>query len=141
MRKGKEEQTTTRVHREKYPKNMEAGEKCTHRGKMEELQKKKEKKREKKHDKDCSVTHVKGKQNKSEMGITIPASNLHNFKKGQTKNKKMDFICIKHKKAFLTETSKQTQTDVRDKRQIGLSQKQVEGGISAVKFPDYLLMC
>lgn len=98
------------------------------------------KKRERKHDKDHSVTHVKAKQNKNEKGITIPANNVHTLKKNPNKTQKDRLYLHKTYKAFPAETSKKTQTHERDKRPIGLSQKQVEGGNSAVKFPDYLLM-
>lgn len=83
QRKGKEGQTTTQVKEEVA---KEFGGRCTHIGKMEELQE--QKKRERKHDKDHSVTHVKAKQNKNEMGITIPENNVHNLKKKSKQNTK-----------------------------------------------------
>lgn len=46
------------------------------------------KKRERKHDKDHSVTRVKAKQNKNEMGITILANSVHTLKKSKQNTKK-----------------------------------------------------
>lgn len=46
------------------------------------------KKRERKHGKDHSVTHVKAKQNKNEMGITIPANNVLTLKKAKQNTKR-----------------------------------------------------
>lgn len=69
--------------KKRQPKNEEAGEMCAYTGEMEALQEKKDRKKKRNMQLDHSVTHVKRKQNKNEMGTTKTASNAHNLEKAK----------------------------------------------------------
>ncbi len=61
---------------------------------------------------DHSVTHVKRKENKNEMGTTKTARNAHNLEKAKQNRINLNKTC----RALLAEKNMQTQTGVRDIR-------------------------